>query len=552
MWLEQGFAAMFRSVLAELNIGQHIIKHEDGERRLTNLLHLGELLQEESQYHREGTRSLLHWLARKREDNTTTREEEQMRLESDEELVKIVTMHKSKGLQYSVVFCPFLWYGPKIQEKGQPLVYHHPNDQENTYLDLKGKGDPDRAQKRYLALREDLAESLRLAYVAMTRAEHCLYLTWQFANASEYSALCYLLQDSLTSLDLLKAKVGDGDSIDWSGDEIHFAIEQLCEEHPELFMLEKSPESTESGQLQLPGLDEELPKSSVRSFNRQRPVTTSYQLSSFSSLSSWMKEEDPDLPDYDQFSDVTSVEPSASAKQEKDMFSFPKGPQPGTCIHHIFEEIEFSNYDGNEDIIEESLIRHGIDQQWSDTVSSMLETVLQKPLLESSNTLKLAALGSEVLIPEMEFYFKNSDIETAKLISIIRGEQTIENEHGGTGSGFLKGFIDLTFKFGDKYYLLDYKTNYLGDSYQDYQQKNLTYEMREASYDLQYHIYTIALHRFLKKRVPQYSYEQHFGGAFYLFLRGMNTTGREGIYFDCPEWSVIQKLNDYLSGGINE
>jgi exodeoxyribonuclease V beta subunit len=475
-----------------------------------------------------------------------------MRLESDEELVKIVTMHKSKGLQYSVVFCPFLWYGPRIQENGQPLVYHDTDDQEITYLDLKGKGDPDRAQKRYLTLREDLAESLRLAYVAMTRAEHCLYLTWEFANASEYSALCYLLQDSSTSMDLLEAKVGDGTSIDWSGDEIHFAIERLCEEYPALFTLEKSLESTEGGQLQLPGLDEELPQTSVRSFNRERPVNTSYQVSSFSSLSSWMKEEDPDLPDYDQFSDVISVESSPSATQEQDMFSFPKGPQPGTCIHHIFEEIEFSNYDGAEDIIKESLIRHGIDQEWSGTVSSMLQTVLQKPLLESPSALKLAALEQDVLIPEMEFYFKNSDIKTANLLSIIRGEQYKDHEQGGTGSGFLKGFIDLTFKFGDKYYLLDYKTNYLGDSYQDYQQKNLKHEMREASYDLQYHIYTIAIHRFLKKTVPQYSYETHFGGAFYLFLRGMNTTGREGIYFDRPDWSVIQKLNDYLSGGINE
>src|SRR5699024_1270089 len=112
LWQDHGFAVMYRSVLNQLEIPKHVIGYPDGERRLTNLLHLGELLHKESRQNEEGIRGLLHWLAQKRKESKNGKsksEEEQLRLESDEALVKIVTMHKSKGLQYPVVFCPFLW-----------------------------------------------------------------------------------------------------------------------------------------------------------------------------------------------------------------------------------------------------------------------------------------------------------------------------------------------------------------------------------------------------------------------------------------------------------
>jgi exodeoxyribonuclease V beta subunit len=91
----------------------------------------------------------------------------------------------------------------------------------------------------------------------------------------------------------------------------------------------------------------------------------------------------------------------------------------------------------------------------------------------------------------------------------------------------------------------------LGHSIRDDRLEELKHEMREASYDLQYHIYTVALHRFLNKHLSNYSYERYFGGSFYLFLRGMNEKGREGIFFDRPEERVIEELNEYIKGGHN-
>ena len=545
---------MYRSLLKELNIQEHVITYTDGERRLTNLLHLGELLEEESRKHRQGTRSLLQWLARKRQDTSKNKnDEEQMRLESDEALVKIVTMHKSKGLQYPIVFCPFLWHGPKIENKDIPLEYHDPENPDITYFDLNGKRDPDRSVKRFYKEKEELAENLRLAYVAMTRAEYCLYLSWDFSRDSEFSPLGYMLQDPDQAIALLKNKVGYGskNDVEWSGDELHQAIDNLCKEHPDLFTLKDGKEGGRNNE-ETSDDGPQTKELELKQFERSLPIVTGYQVSSFSSLSSWMEEDDPDVPDYDQFMDYGELEEqTADQPDEKNIFTFPKGPQPGTCIHNIFENY-FSKSEDKYEVISNQLQLNGIDLEWRNTVSCMLDLVINKPLHQDLEGLNLSSIQDRQ-IPEMEFYYHNEEIETRKLLSIIRDGAALDWENKGRAvAGFLKGFIDLTFEFDGKYYLLDYKTNYLGDSISDYRQDELDHEMRAASYDLQYHIYTVAFHRFLKKRLPGYSYNDHFGGAFYLFLRGMNREGHEGIFFDCPESNTISELDNYIRGGNNE
>jgi exodeoxyribonuclease V beta subunit len=551
-WQQKGFAAMFRSIIQEADVADHLMQYQNGERRLTNLLHLGELMQDQAQKQKNGMRGLLKWLARKREEENAQQDEEQLRLESDQELVKIVTMHRSKGLEYPIVFCPFLWYGPYYSDKGQPLVYHDRDNLEKTYLDLNGKSDPDRNEKRVLMAREELAESLRLAYVAMTRAKHCCHLSWAYANKSELSPLGYLLLNSDRMLDLLTETISQ--NYNAIGHEpFEDAIAKLCEQNSELFT-DQAPASKKEKEQQLEMMNfGDEPQLHPREFDRMTPIESSYAISSFSSLSSWMEEDDPDLPDYDQFLDTEEYD-KGTIEEEPTIFNFPKGPQPGTCIHKIFEEVDFKDPGKSNEIIKEQLVRYGIDKRWKPIVHKMLGTVLSANIHPSNEELRLQNVETDAMIPELEFYYQTGDIETNQLLSIIR--KNFEPQPTGRGrapSGFLKGYIDLTFKFGGKYYLLDYKSNYLGDSCNKYRKEHLLKEMREASYDLQYHIYAIALHRFLQNRLDDYSYQEHFGGAFYLFVRGMNEDGREGIYFDRPDYSIIESLNDYiLAGGDDE
>jgi len=114
--------------------------------------------------------------------------------------------------------------------------------------------------------------------------------------------------------------------------------------------------------------------------------------------------------------------------------------------------------------------------------------------------------------------------------------------------GFLKGFIDLTFEKAGKYYVLDYKSNYLGDSLEDYNQANIEQAMIEHRYDFQYQLYTLALHRLLKSRIPDYDYETHIGGVFYTFLRGMQGNSSYGVYFNKPDFALIDGLDKIFSG----
>ena len=548
-WQDRGFAAMFRSLLNQAGIPEHIMNFSNGERRLTNILHLGELLQSEARKQKEGSRGLLKWLARKRrEDSDARQDEEQLRLESDRELVKVVTMHRSKGLEYPIVFCPFLWHGPHYADNGQPLVYHDEEEMEQHYLDLGSKSDPERDRKRYLVAREELAESMRLAYVAITRAEQCCYLSWAYATQSELSPLGYLLLGHDTALEMLENTFAESYEA-LGSDTMEKAMETLCESHPGLFDCgRKKAGKSDDHQLELLGIDETV-SLERRKFERSLPLQPSYAISSFSSLTTYM-EEDPDMPDYEQFLETDVVAPEEDEKQKQTMFTFPKGPQPGTCLHNIFEDVDFASPELTDEFLEAHLEAYGIGRQWVPVVRKMMHRVLEKSLHPEVADLSLSALQRNDVVPEMEFYFRNGQLNAGELLSIIRSERAAYTEqYLEANSGFLKGFIDLTFCYEGRYYLLDYKSNYLGGSLADYEQQELQREIHEASYDLQYHIYTVALHRFLENKLPDYSYDTHFGGAFYLFLRGINEEGREGIFFDRPSFATVKKLNDYIREG---
>lgn len=550
-WQEHGFGFMFRAWLRDSEAFCQIIEYRDGERQLTNVRHLAELLQKEEQENQRGSRGLIRWLVQKREETDRRLEDEQIQLESDEELVKVVTMHRSKGLEYPIVFCPFLWHGPEYADYGNPLVFHDREDLTETYLDLHGKEDPDRPRKRLNTAMEDLAESIRLAYVALTRAEHRCYLSWAQAAKSELSPLGYLLLPPEQAKEVLHDTIERGSKYS-PLDPIVFeeALKELIAVGRGSIELESVTEITEGDKVKN-GL--EPVGYERRQFGRaQKDLRPRFEINSFSSLMRRHEGPDAEQP-FEQYFDEPLNEPAEIEEEqskERTIFTFPKGPQPGTCIHKIFEEIEFTDLSGAPEVVEENLNLYGIDIEWKEVVMAMLETTVNQSLLTRQPGMKLAALQPSDLIHELEFYYRMKPVEVTKLYRIIRGgSPDLETLYNNSSEGFMKGFVDLTFCYDNRFYILDYKTNYLGDSIQDYNSEILKEEMEKASYDLQYHIYTVALHRYLSRRVRNYSYDKHFGGAFYLFLRGINKQGREGIYFHRPDKKVLQSLDQYLESG---
>lgn len=544
-WQKEGFASMFRQMMKDESIPEQIINRSNGERKLTNLVHLSELLQQKEKGGKTGTRSLLQWLARKRNEEQKDLEEEQLRLESDENLVKVVTMHRSKGLEYPIVFCPFLWHGPEYSDKGNPIVYHDPEEQSKVYLDFGGKNDPERISKRFLMAQENLAEGVRLAYVAVTRAEQKCVISWIQASKTEYSPLGYLLLGREESFNVLEHTLSpDRKYASLKPEKFEASIRELTGKESELFAITSQVEPKQHNLLLSDKRDSEL---HARLFQRKSPLREGFSISSFSSLT-YNRDEEYEV-DYDVFIDEPGRDMEAGpSKTDSSIFTFPKGPKPGTAIHHIFEEIDFADPKNLSDVITNNLGRHDIDLDWKEVVSELVYRTIGKNLLVKGQQFKLSDLKQTDLVPELEFYFRTGKAALQELLQIIRpGQDTPLSATGFSEEGFMKGFIDLTFKHNNKYYILDYKSNYLGDTIADYNRSSLEVEMKKSMYDLQYHLYVLALHRYLNNvKTNEYTYQENFGGAFYLFLRGLNEEGDEGIYFDRPDFEVVKALDTYL------
>jgi len=528
LWQERGFVQMFRYLLSHEQIAKRLLSRTGGERRYTNLQHLGELLHQHDSAIQAGMEGLLKWLSRQSQSNQPTSEEQELRLESDEDLVQIITIHKSKGLEYPIVFCPFLW-ADRIyaEDKKRPFSFH---DETQGYKPVLELGSNRFEEDRQFAIQEERAENLRLLYVALTRAQHRCYITWGNISGTEQSALAWLLHPdkSAAEVDDMQIQLGEwarkADGGVWVGlipEEEGAAIQPSCNQN-------------EIG--------------SVRQFNRQFDMRS--RVTSFTALTSGHA---GDQPDYDAQQPALIDRPAAH-----DIFGFPRGARAGCCIHSIFEQIDFATYERAklEVLVEDMLMANGFEAGWMPVVVEMVESVLTTPL-DSAETLYLKSVGAKQRLVELEFHFPLASINAAGLRNLLLEHdfaaeivmrQAIERINFADVSGFMKGFIDLVFEIDGCFYLADYKSNWLGDELSDYSNDHLTQVMAHESYYLQYLFYTLALHRYLSLRLADYDYEQHVGGAFYLFVRGMHpTTGAEcGVYWDKPSKQLIEAMDRYL------
>jgi exodeoxyribonuclease V beta subunit len=243
------------------------------------------------------------------------------------------------------------------------------------------------------------------------------------------------------------------------------------------------------------------------------------------------------------------------------IFSFPRGTRAGSCLHAVFEDLEFAGAGPAEvrAVVADKLGLHGFGPEWRETVAGMVEDVLAAPVLGPEHPFRLRDLRGGDRLTELEFHLPIRRVTREGLARVFA-------EHGGPdlpgdfaaglgelgfrpARGLLKGFIDLVFRSGGKYYLLDWKSNHLGDSPGDYGSEALQAAMARHFYHLQYHLYAVALHRYLKRRVPGYRYEEHCGGAVYVFLRGVGAGGAGGVYRARPGREVVEALDRYFAGG---
>ena len=568
LWGNHGFIQMFRHLLSEEKILIRLMRIPDGERRITNVLHLSEALHKASIERRLYMAGLLKWLSEQRDQATPRLDEHQLRLESDENAVKLVTIHKSKGLEYSVVFCPFGWASSKIKKNNNPFTFHDTLDQMRLTLDL---GSPAMDENRICAEKEKLAENLRLLYVALTRARSCCYFVWGRFRDAESSAPAYLFhqQGSWKKENLVHSAEKRLKSL--SDEDMQAELKILMNTSEGTIRLSEMPLDKGKKYTALP---EKKAVLTSRTFSGN--IDRQWHISSFSSLVSG-QQYGAELADYDAINlpsphrhELLEVkeagEPHAYSQKDlkepvidkapSDIFSFPRGTKAGTCLHDIFEHLDFVEKDPSviKKLVSSKLIEYGFDPLWQGTLYDMIRKVLSVPLEPERSDFTLSHIRSQDRINELEFYFPLKSISPKKLHTIFKKyagtelskdfPERIERLDFSPVRGFMRGFIDMIFQFHDKFYLVDWKSNLLGSGLEYYDQKGLAKAMKDELYSIQCYIYTVALNQYLRLRLPGYAYETHFGGAYYVFLRGVDPTrGPEfGIYRERPSVEFIHTL----------
>ncbi len=498
LWYEQGIFPLLLRLFADQQTVQRLSQRPSGDRALTNYLHLAELL-ENSEIHTG--EALLNWFNRQLQDAERQGSERQLRLENDQRLVQIVTMHKAKGLQYPVVYLPFLWSCRKPQQSDL-LIYHH-NDEVIACLDHED------IEARELATRENRAEDMRLLYVALTRAEYACLFAWGPVSKSARTSMATLLgvdRDDVAPDQLLEvAQMGD------------------------LLGL-ASPGGTDGRHI----LFRDSAPAIVRAAKFTRSLRDNWRMTSYSRLA--------EMQDDDQTSLVPL--PPAAQEQRKTPFTFPRGAESGTCLHTILERIDpQGSPESWEATVSDQLQRAGLDTGWSAMVCTWMDAVVHAPL---GRGCCLAELQPGAQVQEMGFLLPLVQVDTVRFNQVLadHGHRTLQFTDPAL-TGMLAGFIDLVFHWQGRFYLADYKSNYLGPYPEAYENESLAQAMLDHRYDLQYLLYTLALHRYLGQRLPDYSYTTHFGDVHYLFLRAMSPDHPEGcgIFTARPAEELVLELN---------
>ena len=548
IWRKHGVLATVHGLLHRFDLPSRLLMLPDGERRLTNLLHLAELLQHAAAA-LDGERALIRYLdariAEALDAQTDVGEDQIVRLESEDALIKIVTIHKSKGLEYPVVMLPFVAVA-RAGGDGDLVVWH---DSDGTAVADLAADDAARAA----AAREQSQEDLRLLYVALTRARHacwvgigCYRIGTGKASMLHRSALGYLLSGNapIEAADLpalLKHLAGDSADI---------AIAPLPADI-DTRVYQKQPDT------------DRVRRSAL--LYRAAPVAP-WRIASYSGMKyvqadTAIPRSAPETAAQDKLNEAmsdTAVPTPALTGAPQGIHAFERGAQAGTFLHELFEWAAERGFAGIDDIQDELTAwissraqRHGW-QRHARMLAAWLVHMIKQPLaLPDGGQMALAELDAGSYYAELEFWIEAGRVDTQRLDRLVVGH-TLDGMARPqlaqeTINGMLKGFIDLVFACRGRYYIVDYKSNQLGRDASAYTAEAMRGSVLEERYDLQYALYTLALHRQLRARLPGYRYDTHVGGVMYLYLRGIED-GRYGVHRERLPFALIDALDRLFSG----
>jgi len=599
VWQRQGPAALLRHWLREAGVVQRLLPRADGERRLTNLNHVAELLQAAAQGAASGpgTAAAGHgastpqaqwrWLAARRREAELD-EQRQLRLASDGNLVQIVTIHQSKGLEYPLVFLPFAWDGSLGKDRARYATEKRTEDG-STVLDFSPDAAQDPAHVQAALLGRN-AEAQRLIYVALTRAvARCHIVVGPYRRSatdratskeSACSPLSWLVAPLADQQPEIGAWIAGKERLEADAQEsAWWALADIAtaDGRPEpaaaaSVALERLPAWPDGVP---PWLDQAEPEASrlTAADLPAAPVPLAWRLASYSALAmgadAATAAADHDLADGAPSNPVGAMaddlqEAADGAWPDDDILNFPRGAVPGSCLHRVFELADFQRPEQWPTAIDRALLevplpaspesRGSARPHAARQLLGMLAQVLDTPIplpsppgaAGTATPLRLARVPWTRRLVELEFHLPVRQLHADSLSALLaehglRGPQwRFAPLHGGA----LRGFIDAVIEHAGRYWIVDWKSNHLGMLEADYAAPSLADTMTRQGYHLQAQLYLLALHRHLALRLPGYRREQHLGGALYLFVRGMRPgwSASSGVHLTRPDAGLLDRL----------
>jgi exodeoxyribonuclease V beta subunit len=543
VWRRQGVLSMLRQTLHRLGLPGRWLASVDGggERRLTNFLHLAELLQSASSS-LDSHQALIRWLAQEIEAVEAGADEHLVRLESDADLVQIVTIHKSKGLEYSVVLVPFVCsFRPADMSKagfiGAP---REPDGREIVF-------DPD-ARRLAAADEERLQEDIRLLYVALTRARHALWVGVSTLCRGA-SHTCVFIRSGFGYL-----LAGDQPVAEGQIEPLLRAFAQSAAPHVHVVPAPEVPAFTLLGaSTEVPPLHEVQPY--LGRFERNWAIGSFSGLVKDVGMSSGARL--LALAGKDRQEDLVNASPEVVADsglvdaQAAPWHRFPRGAMPGNFLHEQLEWLAQERFAMEGDpTLADRLYRRCERQGWRHRAADVAEwlAVICAATLPPLGT---SLAGAERIVSEMEFWFPADGLSAGRLDVLCKESLLSGRPRPDLPArelhGMLMGFADLVIEHEGRYWVLDYKSNALGTRDAHYDRDALEAAMAAHRYEVQAVIYLLALHRLLKSRLGKsYNPEMQLGGAVYLFLRGVK--GPEaGCYVVPPSVALLNTLDQEMA-----
>lgn len=576
-----GFLAVWNGFLRDPDVGclGRLAAQPEGERLLTDLAHLAELLQAQVRAGQVSVDGLSAWLRDRQAMDDLDRDEVAQRLASEADAVQVLTLHASKGLQFPVVLLPELAVQPTLRPDDVRTLRFR--DDQGPGLDLSADKDLEpKASRVAEATEEAWREAMRLTYVGLTRAESHLIVWCPTVKHLASTPIGSLLAGHAPGAHaagprhIPASEASPDDVYTWA--QAAAACPHIGLSEPDL-----------PGSVANPALTHHDPTLQTRTSGRTE-LREPWRRLSFSSLVRNLAHHNPPPGTVERQDDDTATEgteaPPHRQPAEVPLAGFPRGAQPGTYLHEVLEHLDFPTLTPTlpgavtlADLLLSLGRRRGITRPDAlATLQAELPAVLATPLGGELGSFSLDQLPQTERLDELDFDLpvcggdawtpKRGGLTGAQLAEALTGSHpapdftawlnTLRTIQPQRVAGFLTGSIDLVFRAGGRYFLADYKSNHLSLSTPDgrralpaaYAPDSLRLALAGSHYWLQLHLYTLALHRYLRHRVPDYHYDTHVGGAYYLFLRGMTGEADQGVFLHRPPRSVVEALDALFLG----